>query len=949
MRTRVRHWIIVVTVLGACSVSWGQKKASAPDPPDGATNVSMPLFSWTPGSTAVFHNLYLGKTPELTQANLFGSYLLLPMYFHLEGLETGVTYYWRVDEIEKDGITIIKGDVWTFTTLALTAHDPDPADGATVTSLTPVLKWQPGANTLQHRVYFNEDGSVVAQAGKSADRGLLPLATTTLAVGPLEEGKTYCWRVDEILAGGVVQAGPVWSFTVKGQSSEGYVFKGGISVQAGSPIGTDQETLVIFVRASDDSTPNLPSLRSSEQGEFDKVTTFFWESSFDQLSFHYTFAPNAGWYQLSRTYDDYVWTQADIDARPAGSAARQEAIDNQYTLQGDPQGFLTECLQAAQDDGFPVNSVAQVVVVIIGPFFRGWSYLPQNFTLRDDLQVCLPVVVVSTARGWSRTAHEFGHAFCWFSDLYDAAERGVDGWDIMDCTDCGSQTTGWHKDKKAHWFSGTQLKAINLGDTAVSPPDVTVLAPYELEHPLAGSVQSLRLDVGGGVHLYVENRQKQAGQVGSQALPGNGVIITDADGNADHPGASRRPVLLLGGPFTAGDTFTDDSYWDLKIEVTSTGTPQYLQVKTEWGVAPFYDLRIRPWSPPPWESPDIWIDSPVNGWDTYEYSDSTANPEVAGNPIRNGDRPKVGRQNRVYARVFNDGNVAANNVYVKFYVSDPAGIGDTGNWAQIGSSVWVEQIAPGEHAIVKALWTPSASTHTCIIVTIECEGERNADNNEAHENIGDFDTTSTSPWKPVSSEVQVSNPTKIYQNLRLEISRLPAGWTGWVSQRFVPLAPGETKRVQYRIDPGKGGIKGLGSRVDVDIAGWILEGDREVPLGGVTSAVHLVQPSQVTIVDLPKTVSLKGIDSVTVNVVVTPSTGGLPVALDISEAGSSVYGIANGVTDSNGRVSFNMGAVQRNGIITLTPGKTYVFRADLYGSSSIAAGSSPDYTVVVQP
>jgi hypothetical protein len=30
-------------------------------------------------------------------------------------LVPGVTYYWRIDEVEADGVTIHKGDVWSFT------------------------------------------------------------------------------------------------------------------------------------------------------------------------------------------------------------------------------------------------------------------------------------------------------------------------------------------------------------------------------------------------------------------------------------------------------------------------------------------------------------------------------------------------------------------------------------------------------------------------------------------------------------------------------------------------------------------------------------------------------------------------------------------------------------------------------------------------------------------
>ena len=839
MRPRQRHSIMLAVTLCLCSVSWGQK-ASGPNPPDGATGVSTPLFSWTAGSTAMFHNLYLGKTSALGPADLVGSYQSETTFFHPGVLEPGTMYYWRVDEIEGDGVTIHTGDVWTFTTEALTA----------------------------------------------------------------------------------------------------FTFQGGIPVQAGAPIGHNQAILVIYVRAIDDTTLDLQTLRTSEQAEFTDVSTFFRESSFNQISFSYTHAPNTGWYQLRRRYHEYMSTFSSI------------------------LGLFTDSLQAVEDDGFSVGSFSQVVVVIIGPFYRGVSCAPTTFTLRNDqgeeFQVILPVVLVSTFTGWSRTAHEFGHAFCDFADLYEADSRRVDDWDIMDCGDCGAQTTGWHKDKKAGWFSGSQLKILVPPSGTDRVVDTTVLAPYEMENPPADTVQSLRLDVGAELHLYVENRQKIAGQTGSQELPANGVIITDATDEADQvipiwppfepwvPVEPLIPIRLFGGPITAGNSFRDASYGGLTIEVDATGMTQYLQVTTQWRPNPVSDLSITRWSPPPWESRDIWIDSPVNGWDTYEYSDVAVNPAIPGNPVRNGDRPRVGRANRVYARVFNNGHLLASNVQVSFYVADPAAIGSPASWTTIPGPAVVPWIAPGEYSTVRVEWTPSSSSHACIIASIEVQpGEMNPDNNEAQENVTDFDTTSASPWKSVSPKLQVSNPTGTYQNVRLQMDNLPSGWTGWVSERLVPLAPGETKSVQYRIDPGQGGTMEIGSRADINIVGWVFVGDREVPLGGITSAVHLVQKSEVTITDLPGTVSLDTVGSFIVNVVVTPPVAGLPVALDISEAEGTAYSIANGVTDNQGQVTFNIGDLVRDGVVALDAGKTYVFRVDLYGSASVQANTSSDYTVVV--
>ncbi len=88
-------------------------KAENPNPADKAVAVSQALFQWTPGEGAVFHNVYVGTDPNLTQANLGGANLPFTMYFHVAGLEPGVVHYWRVDEIDAAG-QVTTGDVWSL-------------------------------------------------------------------------------------------------------------------------------------------------------------------------------------------------------------------------------------------------------------------------------------------------------------------------------------------------------------------------------------------------------------------------------------------------------------------------------------------------------------------------------------------------------------------------------------------------------------------------------------------------------------------------------------------------------------------------------------------------------------------------------------------------------------------------------------------------------------------
>jgi hypothetical protein len=164
--------------------------ASGPDPADGA----------------------LGTTPDLGPADYVGTRTNLPYYFHPVPLEPGIMYWWRVDEIEADGVTVHTGTVWSFMTQALTAYHPDPPDGATDVWPAPALTWLPGQAALRHHVYFSDDHEAVAQAAAAADQGEFDEPNFT--PGALQPLTVYSWRVDEILAGsGDVRAGPVWRFT----------------------------------------------------------------------------------------------------------------------------------------------------------------------------------------------------------------------------------------------------------------------------------------------------------------------------------------------------------------------------------------------------------------------------------------------------------------------------------------------------------------------------------------------------------------------------------------------------------------------------------------------------------------------------------------------------------------------------------------------------------------
>ncbi len=189
-------------------------KAWGPSPADGAQGVTSQLFQWKSGVTAVLHDVYVGTTPELTEADLVSRRAPGTIIWYAPGLTPGVTYFWRVDEIEADLTTVHTGDVWSFTAAPLTAYNPQPYDKARWVDPNADLSWTAGLNAIIHELYFGTDeATVLAGTGgtfKSRQGGL------TFDPGPLPADTTHFWRVDEIDASTNVRTGPLWSFTTLG-------------------------------------------------------------------------------------------------------------------------------------------------------------------------------------------------------------------------------------------------------------------------------------------------------------------------------------------------------------------------------------------------------------------------------------------------------------------------------------------------------------------------------------------------------------------------------------------------------------------------------------------------------------------------------------------------------------------------------------------------------------
>jgi hypothetical protein len=90
-------------------------KATNPDPEIDASWVAPDAqFSWTPGDTAVFHDVYFGITAEPN--DMVFQEQTVTASFDPGPMKEATTFFWRIDERDSNGDLLVQGDVWTFTT-----------------------------------------------------------------------------------------------------------------------------------------------------------------------------------------------------------------------------------------------------------------------------------------------------------------------------------------------------------------------------------------------------------------------------------------------------------------------------------------------------------------------------------------------------------------------------------------------------------------------------------------------------------------------------------------------------------------------------------------------------------------------------------------------------------------------------------------------------------------
>jgi len=157
--------------------------AHNPDPPN-AYRTALPdaVLSWGSGVSAASHDVYFGTSLTDVAAGIGGSFKgnQLVGTYHPRGLENGTAYFWRVDEVEADGMTKHAGEIWSFKTL------DDPA-------FIGWWKFDEGQGNIAY------DSSGYGNHGIIGGHGLAPVWTLGVIDGGLELGDGKYVDIDSIV------------------------------------------------------------------------------------------------------------------------------------------------------------------------------------------------------------------------------------------------------------------------------------------------------------------------------------------------------------------------------------------------------------------------------------------------------------------------------------------------------------------------------------------------------------------------------------------------------------------------------------------------------------------------------------------------------------------------------------------------------------------------------
>ena len=375
------------------------------------------------------------------------------------------------------------------------------------------------------------------------------------------------------------------------------------------------------------------------------------------------------------------------------------------------------------------------------------------------------------------------------------------------------------------------------------------------------------IDDNDQVYYLLEVRKFEGSD---QGLPDEGVIILAVDESKwsgagivrvrdDTPDVTI-PGCQVGGPTylnPLGDaTWTEDQTYEapdiegLTIAIDQRFPDSSYQVTVTYPPAPRPDVVITDWSPPVYQTVDIWIDSNcANDWGVYD-----PDADLVGNR----DPLCLEHPNHINARIRNDGEVMAHDVTARFYWA-PFGAGQMDDWHFIDKDT--HDVGTTDSVDFMVIWdsphgadlSAAGVSHFCLRVDVSSENDMNPGNQAAQENIN-----YVHPESAVNDKFAVTNPMNKSKFFYFQIDpQPPEGWT-------VELLPGGRPQNKLRLDAHEHELVDIKIVPPVDfrqrktfnVTVLTYLGDVLGAVGGVSYDVSILEPAEIDIV--PGPVNAKG-------------------------------------------------------------------------------------------
>ena len=598
------------------------------------------------------------------------------------------------------------------------------------------------------------------------------------------------------------------------------------------PTGT-QNTLVVLTALPGTTPAGAPS-QPNAQNLITEVNTYINEVSYGQTTIDpvyesVTLTTPLGSY-LSLDSNPLIEMTQDVVAQLI--AANPNVFD-QGTA--DPNDDIDRIMILLNDQGFTGDWATT------GP----WPYeLPTGLTRR---------LSVSVSSVFNDPGRRLNHAVCHqlgMVDLYNHpgtvfAQPHVDNWDIMANLNI-VQPMAWSKEH-AQWLSSHDPNSIRwiprpdsgtpfnqtiplnwLSDTNTSNPRAIVIG-------LTPGVADLADE---NVFYIIEARTTSIGTTDDLIPEDNGILLYYVNENIPQ---GEGPVRIIDQNLTTPASLDDAAYGigaipepagtGLNLEVlNATGSEAYRIAVNYDPPETTNDVNIRV-GDPHWTSPDIWVDSQVDGFD--ENNGLT--------PMDRGNDPIAGEDNRIYFNIHNPGPGDAFDVTVSVRVSEPYHtIGGAPDFNRFVSQKFYAKIDAGATITDYVIWKPNGeeAMHACIKVEIhEVFNDINDFNNKAQQNTNVVESSTASPYEPVNYQFSVTNPYDYYQLFYFRLEGLPEGWTYTFTENKKRLSAHERYEGSLTVFPPED------AKVCTDhtmyVTSWMPRGNTLVQYGGGTLQVNL--------------------------------------------------------------------------------------------------------------